>query len=166
MNQFILGVGSNLEPEQNIPKILQKLLNIFSEIVISRIIETEPVGLIDNAKPFLNLCIYIKTDFDRQQLKAQLNTIEIGLGRDRGDKYKKVKSRTADLDILLELTPDVAVDTASLPAELYLLPATIELLHHCGYSAAPSLHEDEFSIKTLTFHNELIGAEILTLRAN
>ena len=64
-----------------------------------------------------------------QELKQACNAIEARLGRDRGDPASKVKSRTADLDILFWLEDGaVAVPPRLLPQEPYMRPMLLELL--------------------------------------
>lgn len=91
LNSYILGIGSNIEPFKNVPGILDRLLDHFHQILISRILKTEAIGMLQDANPFLNFCIYVETDLKKEHLKNFCNSIEMALGRDRTDNLKKSK---------------------------------------------------------------------------
>lgn len=96
---YFLGIGSNINPEQNLAKAIKKLLELSPELNIGRAIITEPENM-QSQSLFLNSVAEIETELDAQQLKQALNQIETCLGRDRTDPNCKVKDRQIDLDIL------------------------------------------------------------------
>jgi 2-amino-4-hydroxy-6-hydroxymethyldihydropteridine diphosphokinase len=98
MNRAIIGLGSNIQPEVNIPQAKEKIANSFTILKESRFIETEPVG-IKNQPNFINGSVLIETSLEMDDLKQLLSTIETELGRDRGGV--KGGPRTIDLDILV-----------------------------------------------------------------
>lgn len=104
---FVIGIGSNIAPERNVPRILRALLDEFGTLRMSRILRTRPVGMASQAE-FLNLAVFVETDLDATALKAVCNRIETGLGRDRDDPDSARRDRPADLDILFVLLPDQA----------------------------------------------------------
>ena len=96
-NMVIIGLGSNIEPEQNIAearKILADQFDVFKE---SDFIRTKPVGYTEQ-DDFINGAVLLKTKLAQQELTATLKTIEKDLGR----QVSKIKSgpRTIDLDIV------------------------------------------------------------------
>lgn len=93
-----LSLGSNIEPEVNLPRAVT-LLSQHGEIVkTSSVWETKPVG--GSGGNYLNACLSYKTTLAQDELKTTIiQPIETSLGRKRtGDKYAP---RTIDIDIIL-----------------------------------------------------------------
>ena len=96
MTQVFLGLGSNLEREKNIKAGLYALKNLFGELIISPIYESESVGF--KGRHFYNLVVSLNTELSIAQLSESLKKIEDENGRVRsGPKYSP---RTLDIDIL------------------------------------------------------------------
>ena len=94
-----VGVGSNVEPEQNIPKALERLAAHVSIEAVSCFYRTEPQGRAGQP-PFLNGVVRVRTNLDARVLKFEvLRRIESDLGRMRTED--KCADRPIDLDILL-----------------------------------------------------------------
>ena len=93
-----LSLGSNIEPEVNLPKAV-KLLSKRGEVEkISSTWETEPVG--GEGGNYLNACLSYKTTLAHDELKTTiLHLIESSLGRKR--TQDKNAPRTIDIDIIL-----------------------------------------------------------------
>jgi 2-amino-4-hydroxy-6-hydroxymethyldihydropteridine diphosphokinase len=131
MNRAVVALGSNIAPEDHIPRALERLSREFTTLARSKIVETAPVGRPDQPN-FLNGAVLIETALDRDALKQRLRMIEAELGRvrDGADKYAP---RTIDLDIAVwndeivdddvyrrdfvrnavrEVRPDLAIDPA------------------------------------------------------
>ena len=108
--QAYVAVGSNIEPERNIPRALQFLAEKATIDAVSTFYRTAPVGP-SRQPPFLNGVCAVTTELSAQQLKFDvLRGIEDALGRVRTeDKYAP---RTIDLDIAL--FGDLVVDTPNL----------------------------------------------------
>jgi len=95
-----IGIGSNLgNRRKNIERAIKSIdrLKDTSVIKTSRIIETEPVGLISQGK-FLNAVLKISTNFPPRTLLGNLQKIERQLGRP--NNHARNSPRTIDLDIL------------------------------------------------------------------
>ncbi len=93
-----LNLGSNIQPETNLPKAVE-LLREFGEIVkISQVWESEPVGTTGNN--YLNVCVKFKTSMPLSDMKEKIiHPIENQLGRQRGaDKFAP---RSMDIDMIL-----------------------------------------------------------------
>ncbi len=102
---YLLGIGSNIDPGDNLSSALCALADEFHSVWVSRIGVTEPVGVVSD-RDFLNCVVMIWTPLAADALKARLNRIETGLGRDRTDPQRAQKDRTIDLDILYQgVTP-------------------------------------------------------------
>jgi 2-amino-4-hydroxy-6-hydroxymethyldihydropteridine diphosphokinase len=98
MNTCIVGIGSNIDAETNIEKMLEILGKKVNIIKISPLIKTAPVGIVEQPD-YTNGAVKITTDLDRQNLNALLKLIEDELGRDRSGP--KFGPRTMDLDIVV-----------------------------------------------------------------
>ncbi len=98
MSVFYLSLGSNIEPEKNIPACLKKLSALWPQIRFSTVYETDPVGPAGTQK-FWNLAAELETQKTESELRADLREIEAGLGRVRvpGERFAP---RTIDIDIL------------------------------------------------------------------
>lgn len=98
MHQVYLSLGSNIQPEENLPRAIE-LLREYGEIRrVSRAWESEAVG---SAGPnFLNACVLFLTPFSQREVKEKIiHAIETKLGRKRtADKYAP---RTIDIDIVV-----------------------------------------------------------------
>jgi 2-amino-4-hydroxy-6-hydroxymethyldihydropteridine diphosphokinase len=94
-----VAVGSNIDPERNIPEALRRLAENVTVGATSRFYRTEPLGR-PGQPPFLNGVVRVRTALDAEILKFKvLRGIEKALGRERtADTYAP---RTIDLDILL-----------------------------------------------------------------
>ncbi|HAU36751.1 MAG TPA: 2-amino-4-hydroxy-6-hydroxymethyldihydropteridine diphosphokinase [Phycisphaerales bacterium] len=98
MNQAVVAIGSNIEPERNIPAAIEQLEAVMSVLCESRFLHTEPVG--PSGQPeFVNGAVLVETPLDRVGLKSLLRGVESQLGRVRTiDRYAP---RPIDLDIVV-----------------------------------------------------------------
>jgi len=98
MNDVILGLGSNIVPEHNLPEALRRLAAVVKIDAVSSLWETTAIG---SAGPvFLNAAASLQTKYDRVELKSRvLWVIETSLGRVRS--ADKNAPRPIDLDILV-----------------------------------------------------------------
>lgn len=93
-----IGVGSNIEPEKNVPAALHILASKVAIKAISTFYRSAAIGSISD--DFYNGVIKIETDIEPRELKYNiLRPIEESLGRQRS--ADKNAPRTIDLDILL-----------------------------------------------------------------
>jgi 2-amino-4-hydroxy-6-hydroxymethyldihydropteridine diphosphokinase len=102
-HRYLIGIGSNIDPASNVARGLIALGELGSNLIASRVVETEPVGMVSQ-HDFHNLVVYLETDLDPVALKERFNQIETAFGRDRSDPLSPVKDRPLDLDILAEVT--------------------------------------------------------------
>ena len=96
-SQVCLLLGSNMAPEQNLPKAIALLRQYVEVVDTSMIWETPAVG--STGANFFNAAVLVRTHLKPEQLKNQvLSAIEAHLGRVRtADKYA---SRPIDIDII------------------------------------------------------------------
>ncbi|HPF50221.1 MAG TPA: 2-amino-4-hydroxy-6-hydroxymethyldihydropteridine diphosphokinase [Draconibacterium sp.] len=98
MNTCIIGIGSNINADTNITKMLDILQNKVAIIKVSPMIQTKPIG-IEDQPDYTNGAVKVETTLDQSELNILLKTIEDELGRDRtGPKFGP---RTMDLDIVV-----------------------------------------------------------------
>ncbi|MFN4292461.1 MAG: 2-amino-4-hydroxy-6-hydroxymethyldihydropteridine diphosphokinase [Permianibacter sp.] len=133
---YLLGIGSNVAPERNVPAVLKALLVLSPQLYVSRVVQTQPEGM-QSEHDFLNLVALIATDLSPAALKAATNRIEEELGRDRSAPDRKVRDRPADIDLL---TPISAARQSPLPMikENYLRPLAEELLDYLQQRPLPA----------------------------
>ena len=126
---YLLGIGSNIEPHHNIAQIIQLLLKEFPILTLSRVLEIPPIGM-NSHRDFLNVVVFIETDYSEAELKSVCNTTEIQLGRNRNDPQRKTKDRPADLDILTKivLPDDAQILTHTITNEYFLYPLLDEII--------------------------------------
>jgi dihydroneopterin aldolase/2-amino-4-hydroxy-6-hydroxymethyldihydropteridine diphosphokinase len=107
-NRVLVSLGSNIEPEVNLPEAVRRLATRCHLLAVSPVYETRPVGTRNQAN-FLNAAVLIETDLTPVEFKSKvLQVIEDDLGRVRtGDKNAP---RTIDLDI--SLFNDQVLETA------------------------------------------------------
>ncbi len=93
-----LLLGSNIEPELNIPKAVELLQEKLKVLQVSSVWESPST---DCCYPdYLNMAVVVETTLDAQQLKSQLlRPLEACMGRVR--TQDKNASRTIDFDIIL-----------------------------------------------------------------
>lgn len=98
MTEYILGMGSNEQPQEQIRKAQQVLSARFPDIWFSSVRRTEPVGFKHNRNCFLNCLAVLHTELDTAQLKAFLKQTEREAGRMPEDKKQEIVR--LDLDVL------------------------------------------------------------------
>ena len=98
MNRVVIGLGSNIDPDRNIPKAVELLSQKFTVLKTSKFKSTKPVGFLDQSD-FMNGAVLLTTDLERDQLKKELRKIETALGRKR--RGSKFGPRPIDLDIVI-----------------------------------------------------------------
>ncbi|MCL3780159.1 2-amino-4-hydroxy-6-hydroxymethyldihydropteridine diphosphokinase [Prolixibacteraceae bacterium JC049] len=97
-NTAIIGIGSNINPEENIYKMLGILENEQIVIEVSSFIRTQPIGIEDQPE-FVNGAVKIQTLLDQSMLDSYLKKLEDRMGRDRS--VPKFGPRNIDLDIVI-----------------------------------------------------------------
>jgi 2-amino-4-hydroxy-6-hydroxymethyldihydropteridine diphosphokinase len=97
-HQACLLLGSNIEPEQNLPKAIELLRQNVTVLRSSSVWQSPAIGT--EGPDFLNLALLVATPMQATQLKEQvLRPLEARLGRVR--TADKNSPRPIDLDIIL-----------------------------------------------------------------
>lgn len=111
MGRVYVSIGSNLEPEANIPSALVELRRSYGTLIVSPVYESEAVGFAgDN---FYNLVVSFDTDQGIHAVIRRLREIERQHKRKRSDK--RFAPRTLDLDLLLYDDLVFAEDGVTIP---------------------------------------------------
>jgi 2-amino-4-hydroxy-6-hydroxymethyldihydropteridine diphosphokinase len=98
MNDCIIGIGSNIEADQNIPEMLRLLADKVEIVLVSQMVQTKPIGIAEQAD-YTNGAVLIRTEMTLETLSLYLKKLEDRMGRDRSQK--KFGPRNIDLDILI-----------------------------------------------------------------
>lgn len=102
---YLLGIGTNLDPERNALRIVERLVARFGRILLSRLYATAPVGMA-SGRTFLNFCAFAATELEPAAMKALCVGIEVELGRDRSHPGSKTRDRPADIDLQIRFLAD------------------------------------------------------------
>lgn len=98
MNVAVIGIGSNINPEKNIPLALKLLGDHMTVEKVSELVTTPPIG-ITSQPDFVNGAVRVTTHLSRQELERVLKTTEDLTGRDRS--LPRFGPRTIDLDLVV-----------------------------------------------------------------
>lgn len=96
MHTVYLGLGSNIDPFENLDAGIRELKTLFGNVVLSSVYESPSVGFVGPA--FLNMVARIETPLDLGALSIRLRLLEYAYGREV--HAQKNASRHLDIDIL------------------------------------------------------------------
>lgn len=97
MTRVVLGLGSNINREENIAKAVRAIEARYGEIEISPVYETESIGF--EGAPFLNLVLGLHSRMPVDRIRQDIQAIERSLGRVKA--RKAFDDRLLDIDLLL-----------------------------------------------------------------
>ncbi len=112
MTRAFVGLGSNLGDREGVVRRALELLGSspgVRVVAVSRLRETDPVGLLDQPR-FVNGAAAVETELDPRALLERLLAVERELGRTR--RGPRFGPRTIDLDLLL--FEDLVIEEAGL----------------------------------------------------
>lgn len=92
-----VSIGSNIDKDIHIPSSLKALEQVFGELKLSSVYETEPVGFVGDC--FYNLIVRFESNLSAKEIAKNLRQIELDHGRTR--ESQKFSARTLDLDLIL-----------------------------------------------------------------
>ncbi len=112
-NLAYLSLGSNIEPEHNLPEAVAQLARFGRIKAVSSVWQTAAVGF-TNQPDFLNAAVILETEFSARTLRQQAITqMETSLGRVRTEN--KNGPRPIDIDIMLFNHDVVSVGSRHIP---------------------------------------------------
>ena len=97
MARAFIGVGSNVDRDNQIRSGVRRLRELFGELLVSSVYESKAVGF--EGENFYNLVVGINTESGAAELAAELRDVEYEHGRVRN--ITRYSPRTLDLDLLL-----------------------------------------------------------------
>lgn len=97
LQRVSIGIGSNINREENIRKAVQYLTKFYQQINVSPVYESEALGF--DGPPFFNLVVSFLTNDSLLTLQEHCKEIEQQFGKP--SETEKFCSRTLDLDVLL-----------------------------------------------------------------
>lgn len=99
MFYYLIGLGSNIQPDKHLSKSILLLATQVSIISQSPVLINPPCG--DSFQfEFHNQLLLIHSQLDADCLKEKLEHIELQLGREAKSPARKLKDRTIDIDII------------------------------------------------------------------
>jgi 2-amino-4-hydroxy-6-hydroxymethyldihydropteridine diphosphokinase len=101
MNYYLIGLGSNIQPERNISRACKEIANYLDILNQSPVLINPPCGNTLNFT-FHNQILLIHSLKSAGELKSLFETLEIELGREPKCPERKFKDRTIDIDILAQ----------------------------------------------------------------
>ena len=97
MPTVFLGLGSNINPQENLGRALKDLEIRFGELESSSVYRSAAYGF--DGDDFLNMVVRIETELQPTEVHAEIELIQRAAGRDRISRG--YSSRTLDIDLLL-----------------------------------------------------------------
>jgi len=97
MASVYLGLGSNIDPEENLRLGVRELRRRFGELDISRTFRSAAFGF--EGADFLNLAVGLESNQTPADIHDQIEAIHEMAGRQRGES--RYSSRRLDIDLLL-----------------------------------------------------------------
>jgi len=122
-----LSIGSNENPQRNVPISLQRLQTRFGDLHQSPWYESDAVGF--EGDHFINLVVAFQTRLPPERINATLKQIENELGRDRSKA--RFSSRPIDLDLLTwgdHIDPAQDLPRAEILTQAFVLKPLADLL--------------------------------------
>jgi 2-amino-4-hydroxy-6-hydroxymethyldihydropteridine diphosphokinase len=101
MNYYLIGLGSNIQPERNISRACKEIADYLDILNQSPVLINPPCGNTLNFT-FHNQILLIHSLKSAGELKSLFETLEIELGREPKCPERKFKDRTIDIDILAQ----------------------------------------------------------------
>ena len=111
MAHVFLSLGSNIDRHRHICSALDALAELFGELAVSSIYESEAVGF--DGDHFYNLVVGIETTLSVGELSRSLKRVEDENGRRRD--CPRFSARTLDIDILTYDQSAGVIDGITLP---------------------------------------------------
>lgn len=97
-NKAIVAIGSNHHRTDNIREVQSILRETYPEVRFSTPEITEPIGLPDSSRSFLNLVAVLLTEQEMSEVKAFFKQVEKEMGRNDEDTREGIVP--IDIDII------------------------------------------------------------------
>ncbi len=122
-----VAVGSNVDPDRNVPLVLELLarladIEVVATSAVYATVSVGPDGKPDGQAAFHNAVVLLHTSIDPLDLRDRLRSIETQMGRHRGSNT--FAPRPIDLDIVFYDSVIIHADHIDIPD-----PVALELAH-------------------------------------
>jgi len=97
MADVLVGMGSNIKPEDNLLRAAAALRTEFDNVKFSSVYRSPAVGM--DGDDFLNACCVFYSNLAQAEVRRRMKVLEDAQGRDRS--RGSWKPRTIDLDVLM-----------------------------------------------------------------
>ena len=97
MNLVVVGLGSNIDPKENIRTALRWIRELGEIRSQTNVLRTEPIGA-PGQEWFMNCAVLLETELSPKELAVRLRDIEGSMGRPREEA--RSGPRTIALDVL------------------------------------------------------------------
>lgn len=97
MARVFLGLGSNIDAENNLALGIRELRRRYGKLALSPVYQSAALGF--EGDDFLNMVVGLDTDDEPHDIQAQIGLIHDAAGRVRGEE--RFSSRPLDIDLLL-----------------------------------------------------------------
>lgn len=114
MFYYLIGLGSNIQPQKHLTEAIHYLAKEVSILCQSQVLINPPCGNSFHYE-FHNQLLLIQSAYPQERLKSRLEDIELSLGREVKSPARKLNDRTIDIDIIGQSTTASAL--FSLPLE-------------------------------------------------
>ncbi|MEQ1849274.1 MAG: 2-amino-4-hydroxy-6-hydroxymethyldihydropteridine diphosphokinase [Candidatus Peribacteraceae bacterium] len=111
MKSVYLGLGSNIDAEENLESAADLLRQAWPEIEFSSVYTSAPRHITDQPE-FLNAVARFETSLSPEVIRQTLDMIEASLGKNITERFGP---RTIDLDLLLFGDDTIHTDTLTVP---------------------------------------------------
>ena len=134
LSDALIGLGSNQDPEINLPRAVKELRSVGRVEAVSTVFESAPVG--QGGANYLNAAARVRTCLPAAEIRRRLEAIERTLGRTEESKTRG--SVPIDLDLCLMpgrviRAKDVSIPDADILSREYLAKACAEVLPNGVY---------------------------------
>lgn len=139
-----LGIGSNIDAQKHIPKVLLELSNLFTKITLSSIYQSAPIGTV-KGDDFFNLVVGFDSELNAVELVSLFKQLEISHER---KQHPASKGHTLDLDLLLyghEIIADLKIPRSDIERYAFVLAPLAEI--------APNLSHPVLKVTIQTLWN-------------
>ena len=142
MALIYLGIGSNINREQNIEAALDALTEALGTLQISNVYESESVGFVGD--DFYNLAIGVSANISLGDLNTLIKRIEDENGRVRSGP--KFGPRTLDIDVLtyddlVGVHEGITLPRSEITKNAYVLLPMVELAARDSYPGSEITYE-------------------------
>jgi 2-amino-4-hydroxy-6-hydroxymethyldihydropteridine diphosphokinase len=113
MFYYLIGLGSNIQPQKHLIQAIKYLGNQVDILGKSQVLINPPCGTSFHYE-FHNQLLLIRTELPQDRLKPLLEDIELTLGREAKSPARKLNDRTIDIDIIRQGDSATALFTSPL----------------------------------------------------